>query len=183
MIFRDTGIPGSFVIELEPRADARGSFARAFCRREFAAAGLTTEIAQINTSFNHARATLRGMHYQLPPHAETKVVRCVRGAIFDVVLDVRPGSATFGQSYGTELSAENGRMMYVPKGFAHGYLTLADASEVFYLVDEFYAPDRERGIRWDDPRFAIRWPFEPTLVSDKDAAFPVFDPAWHLDQR
>lgn len=180
MIFRETPIPGAFVIELEPRSDARGSFARAFCQQEFARAGLSSQIAQINTSFNHARGTLRGMHYQLAPNAETKVVRCVRGAIFDVVLDLRRDSPHFGRSFGAEISAENGHMMYVPKGFAHGYLTLADASEVFYLVDESYAPDRERGIRWNDPRFAIRWPFEPTLVSDKDSAFPAFDPAWHL---
>jgi dTDP-4-dehydrorhamnose 3,5-epimerase len=120
------------------------------------------------------------MHFQLAPKAETKLVRCIRGALYDVILDLRGGSPTFGRSFGAELSAENRRAMYVPKGFAHGFITLADDTEAFYLVDEHYAPERERGVRWNDPRFDIRWPIPPEVVSDKDRGHRDFDPAWHL---
>ena len=126
------------------------------------------------------KGTLRGMHYQLAPRAETKLVRCIRGALYDLILDLREGSATFGQSFGADLTAENRRMMYVPKGFAHGFITLADDTEAFYFVDEFYSPEHERGIRYDDPRFKLTWPITPTVISDKDKAHRDFDPAWHL---
>ena len=180
MIFTETPLRGAFLIDLERRGDDRGFFARAFCEREFAAHGLATRFVQANDSLSAQRGTLRGMHYQLAPKAETKLVRCIRGALFDVILDLRSGSATFGKSFGAELTAENRRMMYVPKGFAHGFVTLADDTEAFYLVDEHYAPEAERGVRWDDPRFAIRWPVAPAVLSDKDRAHRDFDPRWHL---
>jgi dTDP-4-dehydrorhamnose 3,5-epimerase len=180
MIFTETPIPGAYLIDLEKRGDDRGFFARAFCEREFTAHRLATGFVQVNNSLSAQRGTLRGMHYQLAPKAETKLVRCIRGALYDVILDLRPGSATFGQSFGAELTAENRRMMCVPKGFAHGFITLADDTEAFYFVDEFYAPELERGVRWDDPRFQLRWPIAPAVISDKDANQRDFDPAWHL---
>lgn len=180
MIFRESPIRGVFLIDLDKRGDDRGFFARAFCEREFAEHGLVTRFVQINDSLSARAGTLRGMHYQLPPRAETKVVRCVRGALHDVALDLRSGSPTFGQSFAAELTADNRRMMYLPKGVAHGLLTLADDTEAVYLVDEFYAPEQERGIRWDDPRFRIDWPIAPVVVSDKDRSHRDFDPAWHL---
>jgi dTDP-4-dehydrorhamnose 3,5-epimerase len=180
MIFTETPLKGVYLIDLEKRGDERGFFARAFCEREFANCGLATRIVQANNSFSTKKGTLRGMHYQLAPKAETKIVRCLRGALFDVALDLREGSPTFGQSFGGELTAENRRTMYVPKGCAHGFITLADNTEAFYLVDEFYAPEYERGIRWDDPRFAIMWPAQAQVVSDKDRAYRDFDPSWHL---
>lgn len=180
MIFNETPLKGAYVIDLDKRGDDRGFFARAFCVREFAEHGLTTRIVQANNSLSAQKGTLRGMHYQLAPKAETKIVRCVRGAFLDVVLDLRQGSPTFGQSFGAELSADNRRMMYVPKGFAHGFLTLTDNAEAFYFVDEFYSPEHERGVRWDDPRFQISWPARPAAISDKDRAHRDFDPAWHL---
>src|SRR4051794_35870853 len=150
MIFNETPLRGAFLIDLEKRGDDRGFFARAFCRREFEAHGLTTGFVQVNDSLSAQRGTPPGLHYQLAPPAETKLVRCVRGALYDVILDLRQDSPTFGQSFGAELTAENRRMMYVPKGFAHAFLTLADDSEAFYFTDEFYAPELERGIRWND---------------------------------
>jgi dTDP-4-dehydrorhamnose 3,5-epimerase len=180
MIFTETPIPGAFLIDLEKRGDDRGFFARAFCEKEFAAHGLVTSFVQVNNSLTGQRGTLRGLHYQLSPRAETKLVRCIRGALHDVILDLRPGSPTFGQSFGAELSAGNRRMMYVPKGFAHGFVTLTDDAEAFYFVDEFYAPEQERGVRWNDPRFAISWPVTPSVLSDKDRAWRDFDPSWHL---
>jgi dTDP-4-dehydrorhamnose 3,5-epimerase len=182
MIFTPTPLAGAYLIDLERRGDDRGFFARMFCSDEFRAHGLVTQFVQVNDSLSAQRGTLRGMHYQLAPRAETKVLRCVRGALWDVILDLRPDSPTFGRSFGAELTAENRRMMYVPKGFAHGFLTLADDTESVYLVDEFYAPDRERGVRWDDPRFGIEWPGRPVVLSDKDRAHRDFDPAWHLDR-
>jgi dTDP-4-dehydrorhamnose 3,5-epimerase len=180
MIFNQTPLPGAFVIDLEKRGDDRGFFARAFCAREFAAHGLITQFVQVNNSLSAKKGTLRGMHYQIAPQAETKLVRCIRGALYDVILDLRPDSPTFGRSFGAELSAENRQMMYVPKGFAHGFLTLSDDAEAFYFVDEFYGPEFERGVRWDDPRFAIAWPIPPEVLSDKDRQWRDFDPAWHL---
>lgn len=180
MIFQETALPGAYLIDLEKRGDERGFFARVFCEREFAAHGLVMRFVQVNNSLSADRGTLRGMHYQLPPHAETKVVRCIRGALWDVILDLRPGSPTFGKSVGVELSAENRRMIYVPKGFAHGFLTLKDDSEAFYFADEFYAPDCERGVRWDDRRFALEWPIKPVVISEKDRAHRSFDPTFHL---
>lgn len=180
MIFEETPLPGVFLVGLERREDARGWFARAYCEREFAERGLVAHYVQVNASSNVARHTLRGLHYQLAPAAETKLVRCVRGALWDVVLDLRPDSPTFGRHFGAELSRENGRMMYVPKQCAHGFLTLEPDSDVFYLVDAFYAPERERGVRWNDPRFAIAWPAAPAVVAPRDAEQRDFDPAWHL---
>jgi len=181
MQFTPTPLPGAFLIDLDKREDERGFFARFFCEREFAEAGLETRIVQINTSLSRDRGTLRGMHYQLGEAAEVKVVRVIGGALWDAILDLRPGSATFGRSFGAELSAANRRMMYVPRGFAHGFLTLEENTETLYLVSAFYDPGRERGVRWNDPRFAIRWPAEPLVISDKDAHQRDFDPAWHLD--
>ncbi len=181
MMFTETPLSGAFLVDLERRADERGFFARAFCEREFGARGLATRFVQMNDSVSTRKGTLRGMHYQLAPNAETKLVRCVRGAIHDVVLDLRRDSPTFGRSFGAELTAENRTMLYVPKGFAHGFITLTDDVETIYLVDEFYAPERERGIRWNDPRFAVAWPSPPVVMSDKDRAHPDFDARWHLD--
>jgi len=181
MIFQETPIPGAYLIDLERRGDDRGFFARTFCEREFGEHGLVTRFVQVNNSLSAERGTLRGMHYQLAPKAETKLVRCIRGALYDVILDIRPDSPTFGQSFGAELSAENRRMMYVPKGFAHGFITLEDATEAFYFVDEFYGPELERGIRWNDPKFRIEWPIEPLVISEKDRNHRDFDPAWHLN--
>jgi dTDP-4-dehydrorhamnose 3,5-epimerase len=158
----------------------RGSFARNFCLREYETRGLDGRIVQINSSLSLAKGTLRGMHYQLPPKAETKIIRCIRGAVYDVILDIRPGSPTFGRHFAAELDPDNLLMMYVPKGFAHGFLTLASDCEVLYLVTEFYSPPCERTIRWDDPKFAIQWPFQPSVLSDKDKTQPDFDPAYHL---
>jgi dTDP-4-dehydrorhamnose 3,5-epimerase len=180
MKFAETPIAGAWLIDLEKRGDDRGFFARVFCVREFAEHGLVTQFVQVNNSLSGIQGTLRGMHYQLAPRAETKVVRCIRGAFWDAILDLREDSPTFGRWFGAELTAANRRMMYVPKGCAHGFLTLTDDAESFYLVDEFYSPEHERGVRWNDPRFNIRWPLEPSVVSEKDSNHPDFDPAYHL---
>jgi dTDP-4-dehydrorhamnose 3,5-epimerase len=173
--FIETDLPGVWQIAVERREDERGYFARAFCRREFAARGFGTDYVQANVSFNVRRGTLRGLHLQLPPHAETKLVRCIRGAVFDVAVDVRPDSPRSTRWTGVELSAENGRMLLIPAGFAHGYLTLTDDTEVFYHVTEEYHPESETGLRWDDPTAAIRWPFAPTILSARDRALPDMD--------
>jgi dTDP-4-dehydrorhamnose 3,5-epimerase len=180
MIFTETKLKGAYVIELEKREDERGFFARFYCEREYDAHGLSTHFVQINNSLAVHKGTLRGMHYQLPPKAETKVVRCLRGALWDCIIDLRPDSPTFGQHHAVELTADNRTMFYVPKGFAHGFVTLQDDTEALYLVDEFYAPERERGIRFDDPRFRIEWPLSPSVISDKDRAHPDFNPDHHL---
>jgi len=174
MIFRACELDGAYVIEHDPKIDERGFFARAFCVDEFNAHGLNPKVAQCNLSFNRERATLRGMHYQASPHQEAKLVRCIAGQIYDVIVDLRPRSSTFRKWFGAELSAENRWMLYVPEGFAHGYLTLTDNAEIFYQVSEFYAPRSERGVRWNDPAFGIRWPLEPRVLSAKDAALPDF---------
>ena len=180
MDFHQTALKDAYLIELNRLGDERGFFARAFCRNEFAEVGLVTNFVQVNNSLSSTRGTLRGMHYQLAPHSETKLVRCIRGALYDVIIDLRPDSPTFKHHFGVELSAENRSMLYVPKGFAHGFITLEDDTEAFYFVDEFYAPPSERGIRWNDPAFGIEWPIEPAELSAKDAAHPDFDPAVHL---
>jgi dTDP-4-dehydrorhamnose 3,5-epimerase len=180
MKFIETPMQGAFVIELEKRGDDRGFFARAFCEKEFQSAGLPSRFVQVNNSLSAQKGTLRGMHYQLAPMAEAKLVRCIRGALFDVILDLRANSRTFGRSFGAELSAENRKMMCVPKGFAHGFITLADDTEAFYFVDEFYGPQHERGVRWNDPKFNIAWPIQPVVLSDKDKAWRDFDPTWHV---
>lgn len=180
MVFKETPLKGAYVIDLEKRGDERGFFARVFCEREFAEHGLATHFVQVNNSLAEHAGTLRGMHYQLPPKAEVKLVRCIRGALRDAVIDLRQESETFGQHFSVNLTAENRRMLYVPKGFAHGFITLVPNTEAFYMVDEFYAPELERGIRWDDRRFAIDWPMQPTVMSDKDRSHPDFDPEYHL---
>lgn len=176
----DTPIKDLYIIELEKREDDRGFFARAFCVNELKAAGLNKNIVQINNSFTKKKHTLRGMHYQLSPKAETRIVRCLKGKMWDVSLDLRPDSPTFGQSFGMELSCDNRKAMYIPEGFAHGFITLDDDTEVMYLVTEFYSPEYERVIRWDDPRFSISWPFDPVYMSDKDKNQPDFIPEFHL---
>ncbi|MGE5548214.1 MAG: dTDP-4-dehydrorhamnose 3,5-epimerase [Solirubrobacterales bacterium] len=171
-----TRIPGVMVVEVSPHADDRGLFARTFDAALFAAAGLPTEWPQCNTSWNPRRGTLRGMHYQAEPGPEPKLVRCTRGRIFDVAVDLRPGSPTFRSWVGTELSADRRNALYVPPGCAHGFLTLEDGAEVFYQMGAAYVPDLARGVRWNDPAFAIEWPFAPALIGERDAAYPDFRP-------
>lgn len=180
MIFTATPLEGAFLIDLEKRGDDRGFFARAFCEQEFAHCNLVAHFCQVNNSLSAQKGTLRGLHYQLAPKSETKLVRCIRGSLYDVILDLRRWSPTFARSFGIELSAENRRMMYVPKGFAHGFLTTADDTEALYFVDEFYSPEHERGIRYDDPGFSLDWPWPPAIISEKDKNHPNFNPVWHL---
>ncbi|MBD0291002.1 MAG: dTDP-4-dehydrorhamnose 3,5-epimerase [Thermoleophilia bacterium] len=176
MIFTETDLSGAYVVDLERREDERGFFARAWCRNEFVDAGLSPDLVQCNISYNRRRGTVRGMHYQLPPDAEVKLVRCTRGAVYDVIVDLREGSPTYTRWIGVELSGENGRALYVPEGFAHGYQTLADETETFYQVSAFYAPGAERGLRWDDPAIAIRWPLPgDPVISEKDRSWPYLD--------
>jgi dTDP-4-dehydrorhamnose 3,5-epimerase len=175
--FTETPLEGAYVVEIERINDERGWFARSFCSEEFEEHGLDPSVVQCNISFNHMRGTLRGMHYQEEPHAECKLVRCVRGAIYDVVVDLRADSPTYRTWYGVELTPENGRMLYVPKGLAHGFQTLADESEVFYQMSEVHVPSHARGVRWNDPAFGIRWPAaEERIISAKDQAYPDFMP-------
>lgn len=176
MIFTELDLPGAYVIDLEPHRDERGFFARTWCRREFWDHGLETRIAQCNLSYNRRRGTLRGMHYQAPPHGEAKLVRCVRGALLDVIVDLRPESDTYGSHEAVELSAENRRALYVPRGFAHGFQALEDDTEILYQMSEFHAPEHARGYRYDDPAFGIEWPVEPPVVKDRDLEWPAFDP-------
>lgn len=180
MIFHPTPLPGAYIVETEPRTDERGFFARQFCSKEFQEFGLVGDFLQVNTSSNPTKGTLRGMHYQLGSAAETKLIRCIRGAIWDCIIDLRPNSETRGQWYGTRLSDENRLALYVPKGFAHGFLSLTPDSELLYFVDALYNPERERGVRWNDPYFAIEWPGSPSLISAKDRSHPDFDPDYHL---
>jgi dTDP-4-dehydrorhamnose 3,5-epimerase len=174
MIFTPTRLEGAWLIELEPRHDERGFFARTWCRRELAEHGLDPDVAQESLSYNRRRGTLRGMHFQRPPHAETKIVSCPRGAIFDVIVDLRPDSPTFLRWQGFELSEENRRALYIPKGFAHGFETLADDSEIAYRISEFYAPDAAAGCRYDDPSFGIEWPLPVAVIAERDLAWPPF---------
>ncbi len=175
MIFRETKLPGAFTIDLEAKTDDRGFFARTWCHHEFAAHGLNTKLAQCSVSFNSRKGTLRGMHYQLAPHAETKLVRCTRGAIYDVVLDLRPQSPRFKDSFGIILSAEKRNMMYVPEGCAHGFLTLEEGTEVLYQISEFHTPESARGVRFDDPAFRIAWPEKVEVISERDRNYPNFE--------
>lgn len=175
MKFLPTPLAGAYLVELEPLEDERGFFARSFCQNEFRALGLDPVVAQCNVSFNRRRGTLRGLHYQAEPHAEAKLVRCTRGAIWDVIVDLRSNSPTARQWFAAELTAENRRSLYVPAGFAHGFQTLADDTEVFYQMSEFYHPEAARGIRWDDPVLAIPWPIKDAVVSPRDRGFPRLD--------
>ncbi len=175
MKFIETVLKGAFVIEPERIEDERGFFARTFCRREFEERGLNPNLAQCSVSFNHKRGTLRGMHYQAPPHAECKLVRCARGAIYDVIVDLRPQSETFRRWTAVELNADNRRALYVPEGLAHGFETLADETEVFYEISEFHHPELTRGVRYADPTIDIKWPITPTTMSRRDAQLPFFN--------
>lgn len=175
MIFRQTELRGAYFLEVEALVDERGFFGRTFCRKEFEEHGLDPAVVQCNISYNRKKGTLRGMHYQAAPHGEAKLVRCTAGAIYDVIIDLRPVSATYGKWLGIELSARGlGNMLYVPEGFAHGFLTLEDDSEVFYQMSQFYEPGSTRGVRWDDPAFAIRWPLAPRIISPRDSSYPDF---------
>ncbi|MGB6044103.1 MAG: dTDP-4-dehydrorhamnose 3,5-epimerase [Pirellulales bacterium] len=180
MRFLETRIAGSYLIDLEPIVDDRGFFARVFCLNQFAEYELTERFVQINNSYSAEKATLRGLHYQLPPKAENKLVRCIRGAVWDCIVDLRDDSPTLGQWFGVELSEDNRRMIYIPKGFAHGYITLTTNAELLYMTDEFYHPDCERGVRWNDPTFGIRWPLDPQVITERDCNFDDFDPSGPL---
>jgi dTDP-4-dehydrorhamnose 3,5-epimerase len=172
MRFRDITPFGAIIIEPEPALDERGLFARLFDTNAFHDRGLPTDFAQASTSYNSRRGTLRGLHYQAEPHAETKLVRCTAGAIFDVIVDIRPGSSSFGRWQSFELTNENRLTLIVPAGFAHGFETLADGSEVFYQITKPYVPQAERGIIWNDPDLAIAWPLQPAVMSERDRALP-----------
>lgn len=173
MKFTETPLKGAFIIDLEQRSDSRGFFARAFCAREFEEHGLKTAVAQCNMAYNYKKGTMRGLHYQVAPAAEAKLVRCIGGAVYDVLVDLRPDSPTYLQHYGLELSADNRRAVYVPEMFAHGYLTLTDNAELFYQVSEFYTPGTEQGLRYNDPALKIEWPLAVEVISEKDAAWAL----------
>ncbi len=174
MIFEETKLRGAYLIKLQELADDRGFFARSWCQREFEQRGLVAHVVQANLSFNRKKGTLRGMHYQLAPYEETKLVRCTRGAIYDVIIDLRPRSATYRQWIGAELTDANRHMLFVPEGFAHGFQSLADNTEVSYQVSQFYTPGAEQGARYDDPAFGISWPLDVRMISDKDARWPDY---------
>ncbi len=172
MIFNETKLKGAFIIELEKLEDERGFFARTWCKDEFEAQGLNTRLVQINVAFNKKRGTIRGLHYQVSPYEETKLIRCTKSAIYDVIIDLRASSHTYKQWIGVELTQDNYRMLYVPEGFAHGYQTLQDNTEVAYQVSQSYAPNSEQGVRWDDPAFNIAWPeTEKRIITEKDQSW------------
>lgn len=174
MLFRETRLKGAFIIDIEPIVDERGFFARSWCQREFEKHGLCSDLVQCNISFNHQKGTLRGMHYQIPPHEESKLVRCTRGSIFDVIVDLRKDSRTYKKWCGVELSAENRRMIFIPGGFAHGFQTMEDNTEVFYQMSDSYHPQCARGVRWDDPAFGVDWPDDERIISIRDKSFPDY---------
>jgi dTDP-4-dehydrorhamnose 3,5-epimerase len=174
MKFGETALKGAYIINPECVEDERGYFARTFCRREFSERGLNPDLVQCNISFNRNRGTLRGMHYQAPPCAEAKLVRCTRGAVYDVIIDLRPGSPTYRGWVGVTLDASSPRTLYVPEGLAHGFLTLRDDTEVFYQMSEFFSAEQARGVRWDDPAFGVAWPDAPRVISQKDRDYPDF---------
>ena len=174
MIFNETKLKDAFIIDLEKHQDDRGFFARAYCEKEFRDHGIESAVVQANVSYNKYKHTMRGMHYQTEPYGEAKLVRCTKGAIYDVIIDVRKKSPTYKEWIGVELSEDNYRMLYVPEGFAHGFITLHDETEITYQVSEFYTPGAEKGIRWDDPEFDIDWPAEPAVISGKDENWPDY---------
>ena len=176
MIFTETKLQGAFILELDKREDDRGFFARSWCQKEFQAHHLNPRIVQCNISFNRVKGTLRGMHYQAAPHGEVKIVGCTAGAILDVVVDLRAGSPTRLAWCAVELTPASGAQLYIPAGFAHGFLTLADDTEVTYRMGARYVPDAARGVRWDDPRLGIAWPARPAVISERDATYPDLDP-------
>jgi len=177
MKFAELNINGAFVVELEPIHDHRGYFSRVYCRQEFRNHGLSDMISQCSVAHNIAVGTLRGLHYQLPPKQEVKIVRCIRGAVYDVIVDLRPSSPTYCQWHGCELSAENGSALYIPEGLAHGYLTLEDETTLYYQMSQFYDDALNRGVRYDDPAFDIQWPMPPSIISDKDRGYPDYLPS------
>jgi dTDP-4-dehydrorhamnose 3,5-epimerase len=175
MIFSETNLWGAFIIEVQRLEDDRGFFGRSFCRHEFDAQGLNPDVVQCNISFNRDAGTLRGMHYQAVPHAEDKLVRCTRGGLYDVIVDLRKESPTYKQWVAVELTEDNSRMLYIPKGFAHGFQTLADNTEIFYQMSEFYHPESASGVRWNDPAFGIKWPAgDRAIISDRDRNWPDY---------
>jgi len=175
MIFTEAPLRGAYVVDIERLTDERGFFARSYCAEDFAARGLGPELRQCSVSYNARRGTLRGMHYQCAPHEEHKLVRCTAGAIFDVIVDIRASSPTIRQWFGTQLSAENRRSLFIPPGFAHGFMSLTDDAEVYYMISVAHAPAFSRGLRWNDPAFAIEWPMPPAVISARDAGFALFD--------
>jgi dTDP-4-dehydrorhamnose 3,5-epimerase len=175
MHFTETALRGAWIVDLDPREDERGFFARAFCEREFSERGISPHIRQANLSSSRVAGTLRGLHFQYPPASENKYVRCIRGGLVDVIVDLRPESSTFLQHVAVELTEDNRRALVVPPRFAHGFVTLRDDTEVLYMVDEFYTPSEEGGLRWDDPGLGIEWPRRPATVSVKDEAWPLLD--------
>jgi len=176
MVIVETPFQGAWLVDLEKKTDFRGFFGRVYCYNEFKEIRVDERIAQINSSYSYKKGTLRGLHYQSEPYGEIKMVRCIQGAIFDVIIDLRPGSKTYCQWYGVELSASNRTLLIVPKGCANGYQTLMDDTEMIYFVTEFYSPENERGIRWNDPLFNVKWPISNPTISDKDKSFPDFKP-------
>jgi dTDP-4-dehydrorhamnose 3,5-epimerase len=174
MIFTETQLKGAYIIEPEKLSDERGFFARSFCVKEFENHGLNPRLAQCNISFNVTKGTLRGMHYQKYPCAEVKLVRCTRGAIYDVIVDLRTDSSTFKAHFGIRLDESSRTLLYIPEGFAHGFITLEENSEIFYQMSEFYFPQLAAGFRWDDPSFSIQWPIEPEVISERDSSYPDF---------
>ena len=175
MRFIETDLPGAFVIELEERGDDRGFFGRAFCQREFGERGLETRVSQANFSHNLRRGTIRGFHYQEPPTAEVKLVRCIRGAMYNVIVDMRPHSPTYLSHFGVELTADNRRALYIPHLVAAGIQTLENETQLYYQVSEFYTPEAERGLRWDDPAIGVKWPLPMSVISEKDASWPLLE--------
>jgi len=174
MLFRETVLKGAYVVEPERITDERGFFARTWCRSEFESHGLNPNLVQCNISFNDKKGTLRGMHYQATPRAEAKLVRCTAGAIYDVIVDLRPDSSTFKRWTGVELNADNRYMLYIPERFAHGFLTLSEDAEVLYHMSEYYSAEHARGVRWNDPAFGIQWPGEALVISERDRNYPDF---------
>jgi dTDP-4-dehydrorhamnose 3,5-epimerase len=174
VIFEETPLKGAFLIQLEKHSDLRGFFARSYCAKEFEAHGLDPKVVQCNISFNAHKGTLRGMHYQSAPHAEAKLVRCTRGALHDVIIDLRPGSVTCREFFEVRLDCENRLMLFVPEGFAHGFITLEDRTEVLYQMSAFYASESAMGVRWNDPAFGIQWPIKPLVISERDRNYPDY---------
>jgi dTDP-4-dehydrorhamnose 3,5-epimerase len=177
MIFTESPILGAYVVELEQLTDERGFFARTYCAEQFAARGLGPELRQCSVSYNARKGTLRGLHYQGAPHEEHKLVRCTAGAIYDVIVDIRASSPTYRHWFGAELTADNRRSLFIPAGIAHGFVTLTDHAEVYYMISVAHAPESSRGFRWNDPAFAIAWPLAPTVISARDANYPLLNTA------
>jgi len=175
MIFTESPLAGAYVVDMERLPDERGFFARSYCADEFAARGLGPDLRQCSVSYNARKGTLRGMHYQVAPHEEHKLVRCTAGAIFDVIVDMRTASPTYRRWFGTELTMDNRRSLFIPPGFAHGFVSLTDDTEVYYMISVAHAPQFGRGVRWNDPAFAIEWPLPPAVISERDAAYPLLD--------